>query len=201
MAELEKPVEQDAAAKRRARQTLINLLLSLAATAGLVVAVVLAVPRVNENLVQPVDYKAIASQVAASTSKPIIVPNGAALGKGWWCNSARWTAKTTDGVDNWYVGFVGPDGQYIGLTQAFNSNPTWDGLFLNAADQAGHLNIDGIPFEVLKSAEAHDPPKSKDYALLTHAGADSIFVYGTASRQDLQKFAKLVVDQRLKVYP
>ena len=193
--------DEDAAAKRRARQTLINLLLSLSATIAVVAAVILAVPRSDENIVPPVDYKAVAKMVTSNTERPLLVPKLEPMGEGWWCNSARYTTKTKDGVDNWYAGFVGPKGQYIGLTQAFNSNPTWDGLFLNAPNPAGHLTINGLPFEVLQAAEPSDPPKSKDYALLNHAGADSIFVYGTASRAELEKFAKLVVDQINEVYP
>jgi hypothetical protein len=45
----------DAAAARRARQTLINLLLSLLATVGVMVLLVLAVPRDDSNRVQPVE--------------------------------------------------------------------------------------------------------------------------------------------------
>ncbi|MEY4981103.1 MAG: hypothetical protein RL174_441, partial [Actinomycetota bacterium] len=48
-------MSDDAAAKRRAKQTVINLLLSLAATLGIVIVTVLAVPRDDSNRIQPVD--------------------------------------------------------------------------------------------------------------------------------------------------
>ena len=64
----------DAAAQRRAKQTLNNLLLSLAATVGVMVLLVLAVPRDDSNRVQPVDYVAIAEQAAAETSEKLLVP-------------------------------------------------------------------------------------------------------------------------------
>ena len=51
----------DAAAQRRARQTVINLGLSLAATLGIVLALVLIVPRDDSNRIQPVDFKGIAA--------------------------------------------------------------------------------------------------------------------------------------------
>ena len=53
----------DSAAKHRAKQTVRNLLLSLLVSLGLVVAIVLGVPRDDSNLIQEVDYIAIASEV------------------------------------------------------------------------------------------------------------------------------------------
>ena len=70
----------DAAAQRRARQTVINLGLSLAATLGIVLALVLIVPRDDSNRIQPVDFKDIAAGAVETTGLPLIVPELPATG-------------------------------------------------------------------------------------------------------------------------
>ena len=191
-------MSDDAAAKRRAKQTLINLLLSLAATAGLVLALVLAVPRSDTNLVKPVDYVAVANSAAQSSHRPIIAP--LLPGKDWWCNSARWNASSVDGVENWYVGFVGPNNQYLGLTQAFDSNPTWMALKLAQTTRTGSVEVAGVRWDIYESPEKHDPAKTMDYVMVRSVGADQLFIYGTASKTEFNSFAAQVETQIDKVY-
>jgi hypothetical protein len=118
-------LSEDSAAKHRAKQTLRNLVLSLIACLGLVLAIVLIVPRDDSNRIQPVDYKAAASQAAAASGEMILAPE---LSQGWWANRTNWVANPSDGVSYWKVGFVGPKNQWIGMTQAFDTNPTWIAL-------------------------------------------------------------------------
>ena len=115
---------QDAAAKRRARQTVINLLLALAATLGIVLVIVAAVPRDNtKSLITKVDYAAVVADVKNSTG--IDVPAPTSLPTGWWVNSARFNDKPVDGVKTWHIGFVGPKNQYIGVDVGYAANQTW----------------------------------------------------------------------------
>lgn len=118
-------MSDDAAAKRRAKQTVINLLLSLAATLGIVLVTILAVPRDDSNRIQPVDYKAAVSQAEAASGLDILAPE---LPQGWWSNRAKWRGATADGVHFFETGFVGPKNQYVRLIQAFEVNPTWVAL-------------------------------------------------------------------------
>ena len=189
--------ETQAAKERRARQTLINLLLSLAATAGLVVVMVLAVPRPTTSLLQHFNYKAAAKVAATSSGLPILAPE--LLGKGWYSNSARWNSKTADGVSNWYVGFVGPKNQYVGLTQAFASNPTWTLLQLKGSVPTGTTSIGGKKWVVYQTTTPSDPPKTRDYALVLDVpaknGTDELIIYGTATKAELNRFATLVLTQ------
>ena len=108
--------EDDAAAKRRARQTVINLLLSLGASLAIVLALVLIVPRDDSNRIQPVDYRSVATDAQTASGKYIVAPE---LPQGWWANSARYTGNPADGVATYYAGFVGPKNQYIGLDEGF----------------------------------------------------------------------------------
>jgi hypothetical protein len=121
----EKTPAEDSAAKHRAKQTVVNLILSIIATLGIVLITILIVPRDDSNRIKPVDYLAVAASAEASSNLNLIAP---ALPEGWWANQARWSTAASDGVLVWKVGFVGPDNQYIGLTQAFKVNPTWVSL-------------------------------------------------------------------------
>lgn len=115
--------QQDAAAKRRARQTVINLSLALAATVAVALVMIMITPRDDSNLIKPVDYALVAADVKANTNVDVILPSN--LPTGWWANSARFNDSPADGVKTWHVGFVGPDNQYIGVDQGFETNPTW----------------------------------------------------------------------------
>lgn len=189
---------EEAARKRRARQTLNNLLLSLLATAGLVLLLILIVPRDDSNRLQPVDYKSVAAEIVSSSQLPVVVPE--LPGEDWWSNSARWNSKPADGVQNWYAGFVGPKNQYIGITQAFNSNPTWMALFLKGSVPTSTSELGGRSWIVYEATEQHDPPKTRDYALVTEVNNDQIVLYGTASKAEFEEFAALVAEKIAEVY-
>lgn len=189
----------DAAAQRRARQTVINLILSLAATVGLVLVMVLIVPRDDSNQIPHVDYRAVAADATSATGRPIIVPD---IGSDWWSNSARLSTKPNDGTDgSWYAGFVGPKNQYIGLTQTFKTNPTWVALQLSEKQQTGELKTGQRVWQVWQSLEKHVPAKTRDYMLLSGQGDDTFLIYGTASESEFKSFASNVSDLIDKVYP
>lgn len=178
---------EDRAKRRRARQTMNNLLLSLLACGGLVLALVLIVPRDDSPRHLPADYVAIATDAAVSSKLPILAPD--LIDSTWYSSAARWNSRPADGVANWYVGFVGEKGQYLGLTQAFNSNPTWLTLFLQESIIAGTTEVDGISWTIYESVIKNNPPKSRDYAMVADVGSDQVIIYGTASDSEFESFA------------
>ncbi|MEO0061100.1 MAG: hypothetical protein RL343_718 [Actinomycetota bacterium] len=119
------PDPADSAAKHRAKQTVVNLVLSLVACLGIVIITVLAVPRDDSNRIKAVDYVSAAESAEASSNLNLVAPE---LPKGWWANQAKWNESAADGVKVWKVGFVGPNNQYVGVTQGFGVNPTWVAL-------------------------------------------------------------------------
>ncbi|MEN9752773.1 MAG: hypothetical protein RL670_464 [Actinomycetota bacterium] len=188
----------DTAAAHRARQTVINLILSLLASLGVMLLVLFVVPRDDSNRIKPVDYVAVGKTIANNEGRPILLPE---LPNGWWSNSARWTGAAADGVDSWYVGFVGPAGQYIGLTQGFDSNPTWLAMQTQTSLASKDLLVAGQKWRVYENPVKNDPPKTRDYLLLTEVGQDQILLYGTASEAEFKLLAKAVQDQIDGVYP
>lgn len=186
-------MSEDAAAKRRARQTVINLGLSLAATLGIVLVTVLGVPRDDSARHNPADYKAEGQAAAESSNLPILLPE---LEPGWWANNTRWSASAAakDGVATWYVGFVGPKNQFIGMTQAFDTNPTWIAFQILNSVLKGTKNVGDVEWTIWQAAEPSDPPKTRDKLWsATIAGPDgsetSLLIYGTGTDAEFTKFA------------
>ncbi|MEN9748134.1 MAG: hypothetical protein RLZZ603_826 [Actinomycetota bacterium] len=200
---LSKLSDEERAKQRRAKQTVNNLVYSLLATAAVVLIMVLIVPRPTKSLIAPVDYKAVALEASQSSNLPVVTPK--LLGKDWYSNSARWNTKSADGVDNWYVGFVGPKNQYLGLTQGYGTNPTWTFLQLKGDLSSGTVNIGGYKWDVWQSTTKNDPPLTRDYALVTDVQrgsvTDEVIVYGTASAAEFRAFATEVASQLKSLYP
>jgi hypothetical protein len=183
-------MSEDAAAKRRARQTVNNLVLALVASLGIMIAIVLIVPRDDSNRIQSVDYKSIAAEAHASSDKQIVAPE---LPSGWWSNSARWSPSPADGVQNWYVGFVGPKNQYIGLTQAFGINPTWLAFQLKNSAKTGTQAVGDYTWDIYEALEPSDPPKTKDFMMvLKYNETDTAIIYGVAKPQDFVVLAEAI---------
>jgi hypothetical protein len=183
-------MSEDAAAKRRARQTVNNLVLALIASLGIMLAIVLIVPRDDSNRIQKVDYKSIALEANTSSGKQIVAPE---LPDGWWANSARWSPKPVDGVQNWYVGFVGPKNQYIGLTQAFGINPTWLAMQLKNNSMTGTQAIGAYTWDIYEATEPNGPVKTKDFMMvLNYNKTDTAIIYGVAKPQDFVDVATAI---------
>ena len=176
----------DAAAKRRARQTLINLLLSLAATLGVMILLVLAVPRDDSNRIQPVDYVTVASSAESQAPGKLVVPS---MPANWYSNAARFRTSAQDGVTNWYVGFVGPNSEFLALTQGFDVNPTWIQFMLESNKPTGEIEIGGYNWTVYESVRKNNPPKSKDYMLVLEYKTNAVFVYGVATPDQYKDLA------------
>lgn len=178
------------AAERRAKQTVRNLVLSLLVTLGLVAAIYLGVPRDDTNRVVPVDYQAIAQTATGSLGQEALSPE---IPADWWANAAR--LETTLGVVSWYVGFVTPDNQFIGLTQAVDSNPSWESELLAGNLQDGDVVLSGLTWEVWPTLNPSSPKGTKEYVLL-HRTADAVVViYGTAPLSDFELLATAISSQ------
>lgn len=176
----------DAAAKRRARQTLINLLLSLGATLGLVLLLILGVPRDDSVRIQPVDYRELAAEAASQAPGELLVP---VFPVDWYSNSARFRTSAQDGVANWYVGFVGPKNEYLAMIQGFEVNQTWIQFQLESNKPTGSVEIDGLVWEIHESVKENNPPKSKDYLMLHRYGKNAVLIFGIATDAQFREFA------------
>ena len=182
--------QKDAAAVRRARQTLINLLLALGVSLAVLLTFMMIVPRDDSNRIKPVDYVAIATDVRSSVGIDVLAP--ANIPTGWWANSARWRDTTADGVSYWHVGFVGPNNQYIGIDQAIETNPTWLALKVVDYEPVASLSASG-EYTLAEYRGATDRKKGeKLWIYTTNKNADAVLIGGTASRDEFEQFFKLI---------
>lgn len=172
------------AAERRAKQTIRNLGLSMLATLGVVLLIVLGVPRDDSNRIAQVDYIQIASEAEAAIDANLLVPE---IPESWWSNSAR--LETNFGVDSWYIGFVTDDNQYLGVSQAFESNASWEALTLQGNWLEQEIEISGLNWEVWPTLTPSNPPGTKEYALLHRNGGSTVVIYGTADESDFETLA------------
>jgi len=183
-----------AAAERRAKQTVRNLVLSLIVSFGLVVLLVLGVPRDDSVRIQQIDYITEAAAASASVGEPLVAPQ---LPEDWWANAAR--LESSLAVSSWYVGLVTPSSEFIGVRQAFVSNPSWVSLQLQGNVLTGELDLAGYRWQLWQAVEKSNPPKSTDYALVLEYEPGAIVVFGTGSPAEFEEVIEAMRPQLVNI--
>jgi hypothetical protein len=177
----------DKAAERRAKATVRNLVYSMLVTLGIVLLLILGVPRDDSSRLQPIDYQQIAvsaSEVEGFTALAPEIPTE------WYSNAAR--IDNTLGVRGWYVGFVTDENQFIGLSQAFQTNPSWEAELLKTNFQDGEIEIAGLTWEIWPTRAPSNPPGTKEFALKHGFGESVVVIYGTAPLADFELVAESI---------
>lgn len=201
VAELGRPETPEETAARKAqnsanhrnRQTINNLVFSLLATLGLVAIIVLVVPRGNPTATRPpVDYASTAQEAQGSEPDALLVPK---LPSGWSSNNAELRTKTSDGVDSWYVGFLTPKQQFIGMTQGFGANESWVADQVNKSLIKGTVDIDGVRWDAYDNRTSSSDNGNVEYALVTTSGDSTIILFGTAGDAEFRTAASSLADQ------
>lgn len=193
----------NAAAERRAKQTVRNLIYALIATLGLVILIVAGVPRDDSNRINPVDYVSEAKAASAVTGQLALAPT---IPEDWWSNSAR--LEETAGVTNWYTGFVtvskaGLDStaaetvtnEYIGLRQAFESNPSWVALTLERNWYERDIEVAGFTWQIWPELRPTDPPSTMNTAWLLELEGQAVVLFGTANEAEFTLLAEAMAPQ------
>jgi hypothetical protein len=182
----------DSAARHRARQTVINLILALGASIGLVVTLVLIVPRDDSNRIKGIDYTAISQKAKADSSFDVVTINPP---------ESSLTTNNVDTVPVFKAGFVGSDIKYIGYTQAFNANPTWLALSLNGKVLTGTYTSKHYTWDIYESIVENDPKKTMDYIMvLNYKNEDYFLLYGVAEQSEFKSFVDSI-DKELNGVP
>lgn len=188
----------DSAARHRARQTVINLILALGASIGLVVTLVLIVPRDDSNRIREIDYTAISQKAKADSGFDVITITPP---ENWWSNNAALTTNNIDTVPVFKAGFVGSDIKYVGYTQAFNANPTWLALSLNGKVLTEQYSSKNYKWDVYETIVKNDPKKTMDYVMvLNYKANDYLLLYGVADPSEFKSFIDSI-DKELNGVP
>ena len=194
VAELGRPETPEETAARKAensrnhrqRQTVKNLVLALGASLLVVLVIVLLVPRSDAPIEPAVDVAAVAEQAQIAIDDPLAVPE---LPEGWRSNAAEIRSSAADGVTAWYVGYLTPSDEYIGVYQGVEANPTWVAGLLSRTLATGTTTIDGIEYTVYDNRESSDDIGNARYALTTEAGGTTFVLLGTATEAEFTTLA------------
>jgi len=179
----------DAAAQRRARQTVTNLVIALGACLALVAVIYLIAPHSEQSLIKKVDYQSIATEATTANFK-VLAPE---LPAGWWCNNAVFDSSTGYGPDAiWKVGFVGPKNEFVGISQTWVAGDFWTRLELQNHRLTRTLSLGGNKWQLWDSKSTHDPIQMKDHQFVLSLNGQLIQVYGTASPSQFNQFLKAI---------
>ena len=117
-----------------------NLVYSLLAVLGMVLVLILMVPRVESVGGPPVDIDATAAQVKSESGWAIVVPEG--LPDGWVPTSVRYV-RTTGDFMTWHVGYKTPRNTYVAVEQTLDPTDEWVAAQTNRAPREGEVVVAG----------------------------------------------------------
>ena len=200
VAELGRPETPEETAERKARdsrlyrqrKTLNNLVLSLIVSLGMVVVIVLAVPRGNYSPERSVDVAALAEAAQPSASMPLAVP---ALDNSWKATQAEIRTTSTEKVTYWYVGYIAPDTQFAAFKEALGANPTWVAAQLENRTATGAKTRAGVTWTVYDYSTLSADNTNARLGLTTEVDGLTYIVYGTADSAHIWQLADALAAQ------
>lgn len=167
---------------RRSRQTFTNLLACLVVCVGLVVAIIVFVPRGQPGTQTTIDVKAAAR--GADLGVPLLVPD---VPSSWKANAAE--MRATDQIQAWYTGYVTPDNGFVAYTEAPKANVTWLGDTLADAPAKGTRELGGLTWRVYDQRSKGQDAGNVAYALATQVGSTTLVVFGTGTNAQIASVA------------
>lgn len=173
--------------KHRESRTVKNLIVALLASLAVVAVIVLIVPRSDTPIERDVDVAATAEQAQAGLSAPLAVPE---LPEGWRANAAELRRSAADEVSAWYIGYLTPSDEYVGLYQGVDANATWVAGLLARTVATSTTTIDGVEWTVYDNRESSDDVGNARYGLTTEAGATTFVLLGTADPAEFEELAR-----------
>lgn len=192
VAELGRPETPDETAARRAESSRLhresqntrNLIAALIVTIGIVIVIVLAVPRGTPPEREPIDVSAVAERVATAEGRSVIAPEAPGS---WQVNAA---SVEGDGPRAWTIVYV-DETWFVRVAQGFDADPAWTARMLSGASPDGTVEVDGVTWDRYEIA---DPSRAGNItgALSTQAGTDTILIYGKANDATLEEVAAVV---------
>jgi len=181
------PTVAERRAARRANQTTFNLVIALIASLGVVALLVTVVIR-PEGSLPTIDFRAVGATAQGSVDEPLAIPD---LPEGWTANRAELVSNPADGVARWEVGYLTPEGDYIGFVQGIDANDSWLADQVRSARASGTQSHGGLTWDVYDRRDLPDPG-NVEFALVTETGASTIVLGGTAADAEFAVLAEAV---------
>lgn len=137
-------------AEQRRRATWPAMITALLVVLGIVVALLLIVPRTSGVTQPPVDVaagaRAASLQVAFTPSVPMDLPTG------WRATSVR-TTPASGGVLTWHAGYLTPDEQYAALEQGKDAPRAWLKEQTRGGRVDGTMTVNGLVWDRYVTAD------------------------------------------------
>jgi hypothetical protein len=173
------PVAETEAPRRgrgRNSRSVADMIRSLVVVGGVVVVLILIVPRPSGVSQPPIDVSAVAQGARATAGFPISVPRS--LPTEWRATSAR-LLDGTDNVRTWHIGYQTSDAQYAAVEQAKGATAVW----LRSNTQDGKAVGTQQVGDVAWTQVLHENRLQRTLQLVD--GNVTTLVTGTASWEDL----------------
>ena len=208
MAELGRPETPAETAARKAtdsrlyrqRKTVNNLVFSLLVSLGLVLVIVLMVPRGTGGFAEhSVDVPALAAEAAPDAGRALAAP---AVPESW---KAKWAGLSeSDGVTSWRINYTTVDEAtgteaYAAVVQAFTAdgapvNETWVAQQLEQQEPTGAETLGGIEWTVYDHPDRSADESNMLFGVRGVHDGDTILVFGTDSPATLRVLATEVAE-------
>jgi hypothetical protein len=155
---------------------------SLLASLGVVALLIILVVRPDTNLVDEVDWVAVASEAQDQLPGEPIVPM---LSELWSANRAEVTSEAGS-TATWSIGLLGPERSYVFVDQGFDSDALWLAERTVRSESTGSVAFGyGRPNELVweeYDRRAEDPTGNKAYVVVWEGESFTIVVGGTDER-------------------
>ena len=187
----EASIRRDAARRsRRSRQTTFNLV--VATIASLLLAAFFGILMSNPGSpgIDAVDYEAAADDAQAGVAEPLVAPQ---LPDGWQANRAE-LQTGSDGVTVWRLGLLTPGGEFIGVKQGIDANPTWLAAQVDGTDETGSASIGGIRWTLREG----DAEGNLARAMTATDDGSTLVLYGTADDAEFTELAEALAGERTR---
>jgi hypothetical protein len=169
------------ATKDRTRQTVRDLLISMAVVGLFVAFLYLIVWRPTPDPVKVVDVAGPASVAASAQAFPVVVPVG--LPDGWRATSARFTPGDDPQTGTWFNGYVDPDGQFVAVVQQDYDLDDFIAEQTDEGSEEGTTVVNGRTWTQYLSAD------TSERSLVNQTGEVVTVVTGTVDYEALAAFA------------
>ena len=182
------PQPESAAAKprltqqqaKRAGQSARAMLVSVLATLGIALLVVMLNPgSTEETYERDVDVAAAAQQASAVAGFTATAPR---VPEDWDATYARWNAAGADRVEFWEAGYVTAGKDYAGFKQTAQANPTWVSQQIGNAPLTGSRTVDGTAWDL------HEPASGDSY-LVTELDGTTVIIAGSGDLSAMDTLA------------
>ena len=181
----------------RQRKTVNNLVLSLIVSLGLVLVIILAVPRGTGSWGNhSVDVTEAATAASASTGVSLVVPEVPGT---WKAKQAELREAPSGDITYWYVGYTTENGAYAAVMQAFTASgaevdATWISQQFDGLDPTGRETLGGVDWTVYEYPERNPDETNVLFGTEGKLSSTTALVFGTDTSAVLRTLTAAVGD-------